>query len=96
MIGHHVHINLGCTIGHDVILRNFATIAPGVHISGNVTIGEGVYLGTGVVTVEKLTIGDWSKIGAGSVVFQDMPANITAIGAPAKILERREQDWHLI
>ena len=32
-----------------------------------------------------LTIGDYAKVGAGSVVTQDVPAGCTAIGVPARL-----------
>lgn len=94
-IGNHVQINLGCTIGHDAILEDFVTLAPGVHISGNVTLREGAYVGTGSNLIQKLEIGEWSTIGAGSAVVRDVPANMTAVGVPAKAVKQREQGWHL-
>ena len=67
-IGNHVQVNLDCTIAHDAILEDFVTLAPGVHISGNATVREGAYVGTGSNLVEKLEIGEWSTIIAGSAV----------------------------
>lgn len=70
VLGKHVQINLACTIGHDVIMGDFATLAPGVHISGYVHIGKRVYIGTGAVIIngtqnEPIVIGDDAIIGAG-------------------------------
>ena len=39
-IGRHVIVNLHCTIGHDVLIEDYATLAPGVHVSGGVHIGQ--------------------------------------------------------
>jgi sugar O-acyltransferase (sialic acid O-acetyltransferase NeuD family) len=94
-IGNHVQVNLACTIGHDAILEDFVTLAPGVHISGNATLRQGAFIGTGANLIEKLEIGAWSIVGAGSVVVQDVPANTTAVGVPAKVIKRREPGWHL-
>jgi sugar O-acyltransferase (sialic acid O-acetyltransferase NeuD family) len=94
-IGNHVHLNLSTTVGHDDVLEDFVTTAPGVHLSGNVNVGEGVYIGTGAVTVEKLSIGDWSIIGAGAVVAKNIPDNVTAVGVPAKPIKTREPGWYL-
>lgn len=85
-IGRHVIINLDCTIGHDCILEDLVTISPGCHLSGYTTVRYGAYLGTGAVTVEKHEIGLKSIIGAGAVVVKDIPANVTAVGIPAKPL----------
>lgn len=94
-IGNHVHVNLDCTIGHDVFLDGFTTLAPGVHISGSVTINSGCYIGTGANVIEKLNLGEWSIIGAGSTVIRDVPANTTVVGNPGKIIKERLPGWHL-
>jgi sugar O-acyltransferase (sialic acid O-acetyltransferase NeuD family) len=94
-IGDHVHINLHCTIGHDVIMEDFATLAPGVHVSGNVTFAQGAFMGTGANIIEKMRIGEWSIVGAGSTVVTDIPANSTAVGVPARVIKMSEPGWHL-
>lgn len=94
-IGNHVHLNLHCTIAHDVIAEDFVTLAPGVHVSGNVRLGEGCYVGTGANLIEKLQIGRWSIIGAGSTVVKDVPANTTVVGVPAKVIKEHGEGWHL-
>ena len=33
-VGDHVQINMGCTLGHDARIEEFATVYPGVNISG--------------------------------------------------------------
>lgn len=94
-IHNHVIVNLGCTIGHDTVIHDYVTVAPGVNISGNVVVGEGSDLGTGSKIIQGLTIGDWSIIGAGAVVSKEIPANVTAVGVPAKVIKERENGWHL-
>jgi sugar O-acyltransferase (sialic acid O-acetyltransferase NeuD family) len=86
-VGSHVIFNLGCTIGHDVIVNDFATILPGVSISGNVKISEESNIGTKVAIIQGKTIGKRSIIGAGAVVINDIPNNCTAVGVPAKIIK---------
>ncbi|MDD1781351.1 sugar O-acetyltransferase [Enterovibrio sp. ZSDZ35] len=51
-----------------------------------ITIGNNVWLGGGVIVLPGVTIGENSVIGAGSVVTKDVPANVIAVGNPAKIL----------
>jgi sugar O-acyltransferase (sialic acid O-acetyltransferase NeuD family) len=91
----HVTVNIGCTVGHDCVLEEFATVAPGVNISGNVTVAEGSDLGTGSKLIQGVTIGAWSIIGAGTVVSRDVPANVTAVGVPAKVIKERAEGWQL-
>ena len=87
-VGKFVHINLDCTIGHDVIIHDFCTLSPGVHISGKVIIEEGVFLGTGAVVLPGIKIGHNSTIGAGAVVTKDIPSGVIAVGIPAKIVNK--------
>ncbi|MFI9776823.1 sugar O-acetyltransferase [Streptomyces sp. NPDC051956] len=49
-----------------------------------VTIGDNVWLGGGVIVCPGVTIGDNSVIGAGAVVTKDIPANVVAVGNPAR------------
>lgn len=87
-------INIDVTIGHDVVLHDYITVAPGVHISGQVTIGEGTDMGTGSTVIQGINIGEWSVIGAGASVVKPLPANVTAVGVPAKVIKDREAGWH--
>lgn len=86
-IGNYVIINLDSTVGHDVVLKDFATIYPSVNVSGCCTIGQCVELGTGSQIIQGKTIGDYSIIGAGSVVVKDIEEKRTAVGVPAKIIK---------
>lgn len=94
-LGRHVIVNIGSTIGHDAVAADFVTIAPTVNVSGAVAIGEGVDLGTGSTVIQGKRIGEWSVVGAGSVVVKDIDANVTAVGAPAKPIKARNPGWHL-
>ncbi|MGD6743244.1 sugar O-acetyltransferase [Streptomyces sp. BH106] len=49
-----------------------------------ITIGDNVWLGGGVIVCPGVTIGDNSVIGAGAVVVKDVPANVVAVGNPAR------------
>lgn len=51
-----------------------------------ITIGDNVWLGGGVVVCPGVTIGDNSVIGAGAVVTRDVPANVVAVGNPARVV----------
>jgi sugar O-acyltransferase (sialic acid O-acetyltransferase NeuD family) len=96
VIGSHVHINIGCTVGHDSIIGDFTTLNPSVNISGGAVLGKGCEIGTGSIVLPKTEIGLWSITGAGSVVNQNLPGNITAVGIPAKVIKERPSGWQLI
>jgi sugar O-acyltransferase (sialic acid O-acetyltransferase NeuD family) len=81
--------NLNVTIGHDVIVDDFANVSPGANISGNVYIGSRCWVGTGAVINQgqgtaKLRIGEDTMIGSGAVVIKDCESNAVYVGAPAK------------
>lgn len=93
IVGDHVQINLDCTIGHDVVLNEYATLAPGVHISGCVHLGQRAYVGTGAVIINgtpdnPIVIGDDAVIGAGACVTKSVPPATTVVGVPARPLSR--------
>ena len=50
------------------------------------TIGCGVLIGAGAKVLGNITVGDCSRIAAGSVVLQDVPAKKTVAGVPARIV----------
>lgn len=93
-LGRHATLNLNCTVGHDAVLDDFVTAAPGVHVSGGVHVGEGCDLGTGSAIIQGTSVGEWSVVGAGAVVVRDLPANVTAVGAPARPIKERPSGWH--
>jgi maltose O-acetyltransferase len=51
-----------------------------------IVIGDNVWLGGGVIVCPGVTIGENSVIGAGSVVTRDVPANVVAVGNPARVI----------
>lgn len=91
-LGPHVLLNLDCTIGHDTVIGAYCNINPGCHISGSVTFGEGVDFGTGAVILQGKTVGDWSIVGAGAVVTADIPANVTAVGVPCRVIQEHRSE----
>jgi maltose O-acetyltransferase len=53
-----------------------------------ITIGDNVWLGGGVIVLPGVTIGENTVVGAGSVVVRDLPANVVAVGNPARIVRQ--------
>jgi len=82
-----------------IVIGAFVTIDDEVTILQNATvgrmteapdraprIGRGVYLGGGATILGDISIGDFAKVGAGSVVTHDVPAGCTAVGVPARLV----------
>lgn len=65
-------------------MSQFTTI--GANDGPAAVIGDNVYIGPNVCLVENVHIGNNVTIGAGAVVTRDVPADATAVGAPAKVI----------
>ena len=50
-----------------------------------ISLGANVWLGGGVIVLAGVDIGENTVVGAGSVVTRDLPANVVALGAPARV-----------
>lgn len=93
-IGKFFHANIYSYVAHDCVIGDYVTFAPGAKCNGNIHIEDHAYIGTGAVikqgTPEKpLVIGKGAVIGMGAVVTKSVPAGVTVIGNPARILERK-------
>lgn len=53
-----------------------------------ITIGDNVWLGGGVIVCPGVTIGDNTVVGAGAVVTRDLPADVVAVGNPARVIKK--------
>ena len=56
--------------------------------SAPIAIGDNAWLGGGVIVCPGVTIGENTVVGAGAVVVRDLPANVVAVGNPARIVRR--------
>lgn len=92
------HGPLGVFVSNDAKIGRDAVIFQNVTIGSNnladaskpgaPVIGDRVYIGANAVIVGGVTIGDGCRIGAGAVVYTDMPPNSVAVSAPTRIIER--------
>lgn len=94
-IDHGMGVVIGetCEIGDDVMLYHGVTLGGTGHDKGkrHPTIGNNVLIATNAQILGAITIGDNSKVGGGSVVLKDVPANCTVVGIPAKIVSQDGQ-----
>jgi serine O-acetyltransferase len=81
---------MGVVIGETAIIGDYTLIYQGVTLGGtgketgkrHPTVGSRVVIGTGAKVLGNIHIGDYARIGAGSVVLKAVPANCTAVGIP--------------
>ena len=97
-IGRRVFIDhgIGVVIGETTIIEDDVLIYQQVTLGGvslhkgkrHPTIKRGVVIGAGAKVLGNITVGENSKIGANSVVVKDVPPNSTAVGIPAKVVQK--------
>lgn len=80
----------GAQIEHDCIIGEFASVSAGSILGGHVHIKNYAAITLGVTIMDRLTIGNNTVIGSGSLVTKDMPDNVLAYGNPAKIIRTRK------
>ncbi|MCP4168941.1 MAG: acetyltransferase [Chloroflexi bacterium] len=91
VIGSNVILNTGCTVDHHNQIADHVHIAPGAHLGADVHIGTGALVGIGATVIPQRSVGDWSVIGAGSVVTKDIPDGVVAVGMPARVIRKLDQ-----
>ena len=82
VFGETCEIGDNCTIYHGVTLGGTGKDTGKRHP----TLGNTVLIGAGTKVLGPVYIGDNARIGAGSVVLKNLPANCTAVGVPAEVV----------
>ena len=86
----------GVVIGETAVIGDDVTLYQGVTLGGtgkdigkrHPTVGSGVMIGAGAKVLGPFSIGNNTKIAAGSLVLHEIPENCTAVGAPARVVKR--------
>jgi serine O-acetyltransferase len=89
----------GVVIGETAIVGSDVTLYQGVTLGGtgkghgkrHPTLCDRVFIGNNANVLGNITIGENSRVGAGSVVLSDVPPNSTVVGVPAHIVYRNGQ-----
>jgi serine O-acetyltransferase len=96
IIGRGAEIGPGFVLIHStgVVINSAVRAGRGLHVEHQVTIGaerrmapllgDDVFIGAGAKIIGGVSIGDGVRVGANAVVLQDVPANHTAVGIPAR------------
>jgi len=94
----------GVVIGETAIIGNDVTIYHGVTLGGTTwnkgrrhpTLQNGVLVGTGAKVLGPITVGQNARIGANSVVVENVPVNSTVVGIPGRVVNGSPNDANLV
>mgnify|MGYP000293518843 CR=1 FL=1 len=89
----------GVIIGETAIVGDNVTLYQGVTLGGtgketgkrHPTIGDNVMISAGAKIIGSFTVGENSKIGAGSVVLKEVPPNCTVVGVPGRVVKMNDE-----
>ncbi|MBX7098146.1 MAG: acetyltransferase [Myxococcaceae bacterium] len=73
VLGDHNVFNCGCSVGHDSTIGSNNVFASNVQLAGYVRIGDANFFGISASVIPRLTIGNGSKVAAGTVVTANVP-----------------------
>lgn len=101
VMGRRVFIDhgLGIVVGETAEVGDDCTLYQGVTLGGtslykgtkrHPTLGRGVIVSAGAKILGGFTVGDGAKVGANAVVLKEVPAGATAVGVPARIIQREK------
>ena len=87
---------MGVVIGETTEIGDWCTLYQGVTLGGtgkdqgkrHPTLGDNVLVGAGAKILGPFRVGDNARVAAGAVVLEEVPANATAVGVPARIVRQ--------
>lgn len=95
-IDHGMGVVIGETteIGDDVLLYQGVTLGgtSSKHEKRHPTLKRGVVVGAGAKVLGNITLGNYAKVGAGSVVINDVPDHATVVGIPGRVVLQKVYD----
>jgi serine O-acetyltransferase len=94
VIGETAEVGDDVTMYHDVTLGG---VLPSVNSASQIgvkrhpTIRDGVIIGSGAQVLGAVTVGEGARIGANAVVTKDVPAGVTVVGNPSRIIMPKDK-----
>lgn len=99
-IGHGVMLDhgTGVVVGETAVIGNNVSMLQGVTLGGtgkehgdrHPKIGDGVLIGANASILGNICVGECAKVGAGSVVLDEVPPHVTVVGVPARVVAQAQ------
>lgn len=83
-------LNTGAQLEHNCLMEEYSHLSAGSITGGKVKIGKFSAITLGVIILDRVTIGENTVVGSGSLVMHDLPDNVLAYGNPATVIRKRE------
>jgi len=90
VIGDFTFFATGAQIEHDCVIEDFASVSAGSVLGGHVRVKKYAAITLGCTIFDRVTIGENTVIGSGSLVTKDTPDNVLMYGSPAKVIRYRK------
>lgn len=90
-IGQNCIVNTAAVVDHDCRVGDHVHLSPGVILGGAVTVHSSAHMGLGAIALPGSTIGERAVVGAGAVVLHSVQSGETAVGVPARTIEKRNR-----
>lgn len=85
-MGKHLILNVQATVGHDTVIGDACTLSSHTDLTGQAVLENGVYVGSHASVLQKVRVGEFATVGAGSVAVRAVKPNSTVFGLPAKVI----------
>lgn len=92
VLGSNVFMQPNSSVGHDCYIGHHSVISTFVNIGGNCLIGDHVFIGLSAVVKQKVTIGNNAIISMSAAVFNDIQDYSIAVGNPARVVRKNEEE----
>ncbi len=83
-------LNTGSILEHNSFMGEFSHLSPGSVTGAKIRIGRLSTITLGVTLIDRISIGENTLVGSGSLVLEDLPDNVLAYGIPAKVIRSRQ------
>lgn len=90
-LGENVMLEINTVVGHDIVVGKHSVISSCSVIGGHSSVGEETFIGLNATIKDRLQIGSNSIVGMGSSVFHPIGDGLIAMGNPARVVQKNQQ-----